>query len=64
MIDLEEEFEELDFKQKHEKIPVILEVVQLTPHSFIPNACMACPNHPNNGGSGICHCVLGTPTIY
>lgn len=25
----------------------------------IPNACINCPNHPSNGGSGICHCTLG-----
>ena len=30
----------------------------------IPNACRACANHPSNGGSGICHCTLGTQTIY
>lgn len=29
----------------------------------IPNACKSCSNHPNNGGSGICHCTLGTPVI-
>ena len=26
----------------------------------IPNACRSCLNHPSNGGSGICHCVLGS----
>lgn len=31
---------------------------------WMPDACRYCPNHPSNGGSGICHCVLGTPTIY
>ena len=25
--------------------------------------CKNCPNHPNNGGSGICNCILGCPTI-
>ena len=25
----------------------------------IPAPCQACPNHPSNGGSGICHCTLG-----
>lgn len=29
-----------------------------------PSYCKACPNHPSNGGSGICHCTLGTPTLY
>ena len=26
--------------------------------------CTYCSNNPNNGGSGICHCILGTPKIY
>lgn len=25
--------------------------------------CKCCTNHPSNGGSGICHCTLGTPVI-
>lgn len=29
----------------------------------IPPACRNCPNHPINGGSGICHCTLGMPQI-
>ena len=29
----------------------------------IPSACQGCPNHPSNGGSGICHCILGNPQI-
>ena len=28
----------------------------------IPESCRYCPNHPINGGSGICHCILGTPS--
>ena len=26
--------------------------------------CKQCPNNPNNGGTGICHCILGSPVIY
>lgn len=26
----------------------------------IPDLCKGCPNHPINGGSGICHCTLGS----
>ena len=26
----------------------------LTDNSFIPDSCKHCPNHPSNGGSGIC----------
>ena len=29
----------------------------------IPDSCKNCPNHPSNGGSGICNCILGQPTI-
>ncbi len=25
--------------------------------------CITCSNNPVNGGSGICHCILGTPSI-
>lgn len=29
----------------------------------IPAGCRNCPNHPSNGGSGICHCIIGTQPI-
>lgn len=29
----------------------------------IPEACKACSNHPSNGGSGVCHCTLGSYDI-
>ena len=29
----------------------------------IPYVCKSCSNHPSNGGSGICHCIMGTPPI-
>ncbi len=29
----------------------------------IPSACRNCSNHPFNGGSGICHCILGSLTF-
>lgn len=25
----------------------------------IPSGCRSCSNHPKNGGSGICNCILG-----
>ena len=31
--------------------------------NLIPEACRGCSNHPINGGSGICHCILGIPKI-
>ena len=44
---------------------------QIIFHSFIwshnnntfPSPCADCKNNPINGGSGICHCTLGTPKI-
>lgn len=27
-------------------------------------ACKNCPNNPNNGGIGICNCILGNSNIY
>lgn len=30
----------------------------------VPPACQNCPNHPSNGGSGICFCTLGKQTFY
>ena len=30
---------------------------------WIPDACKNCSNHPSNGGSGMCNCTLGLPTI-
>ena len=28
-------------------------------YDFTPAACKHCSNHPNNGGSGVCHCIIG-----
>lgn len=27
------------------------------------SACHGCSNHPDNGGSGICNCIIGLPKI-
>lgn len=29
----------------------------------IPDPCKTCPNHPSNGGSGMCNCILGGSKI-
>lgn len=41
----------------------VLEAIDNIP-TFIPDGCKKCSNHPSNGGSGICHCILGVPRIY
>lgn len=28
------------------------------------SACGKCLNNPENGGSGICNCILGMKTLY
>ena len=33
------------------------------PNNGIPEACRSCANHPSNGGTGICHCTLGSPSV-
>lgn len=35
-----------------------------TTFTSIPPACRNCPNHPSNGGTGICFCTLGQQTFY
>ena len=40
------------------KIPLNYKIV------IINENCLHCANHPFNGGSGICHCILGSPIIY
>lgn len=32
-------------------------------NAIIPNACRTCSNHPYNGGSGICHCIVGVTQL-
>ena len=29
-----------------------------------PEPCRNCLNNPINGGTGICHCILGNPVRY
>lgn len=39
--------------------------ISLNSNGFVstPDPCLTCPNHPSNGGSGICFCTLGSPKI-
>ena len=30
----------------------------------VPKACTYCSNNPNNGGSGICNCTLGSQITF
>ncbi len=33
--------------------------IEALKENSIPTSCRSCSNHPKNGGSGICHCILG-----
>lgn len=33
--------------------------IEALQENSIPLCCRNCSNHPKNGGSGICHCILG-----
>lgn len=30
----------------------------------VKDACKFCQNNSNNGGTGVCSCILGSPVIY
>lgn len=32
-------------------------------YSNVPPSCRKCSNHPSNGGSGICNCILGLQNV-
>jgi len=60
--------EEKEFWQKFttsvEKIYNTRDYIPDTNFNNIPPACRYCSNHPNNGGSGVCHCIMGSQIIY
>ena len=41
----------------------LLPWVSVPSFGAIPKPCQGCPNHPSNGGSGVCHCTLGIGAI-
>ena len=47
-----------DYKKMLERIPK----VTYTPN-YTPSPCTHCSNHPSNGGSGVCMCILGSPKV-
>ena len=53
---LKEEIERL-----HKIIPSIANGVS---DVYVPANCVHCKNHPSNGGTGICHCILGSQVMY
>lgn len=64
---------ELDTIKRSDAIQALIDCEDIKGYSYvameqalmeIPNACKSCSNHPSNGGSGICHCILGNQVIY
>lgn len=33
-------------------------------NNYLSSICNSCPNNRKNGGSGICHCILGSNITY
>jgi len=59
--ELMEEIKKLNNKLNY-IIPLINNPLKIN-YNDIPDPCKNCSNHPSNGGSGICHCILGQPKI-
>lgn len=43
--------------------PEIIDIFNEVSNNYIPEPCRNCSNHPSNGGSGFCNCMLGQPSI-
>ena len=68
-MDSEQEIQRLneEVEKLKDEIARLHSIANLTadPNSKIPVNCRNCSNHPSNGGSGICHCILGmTQVVY
>lgn len=59
---MEDEFKRLSDEELEELIERIEFAKSFS--NLYPTACKHCSNNPANGGSGVCNCTLGTPTIY
>ena len=53
----------IDNNKEYSNMPKFINNTNLTTTSNIPPACKGCSNHPSNGGSGICFCILGVSSV-
>ena len=64
-VDMEEETTSISEEELYELVRRAYNEVN---HDYLVEqtavACRYCPNNPANGGSGICHCLLGQPVIF
>ena len=67
-MDSEQEIQRLneEVEKLNGEIARLRSIANLTsdPTSKILVNCRNCRNHLSNGGSGICHCILGTQVGY
>ena len=49
----------MDIDRKPENLNMVNPSPLITDFSLVPESCLGCSNHPSNGGSGICNCILG-----
>jgi hypothetical protein len=60
-IDIKDLYKELQYLNN--KLDFIIDQNKIQEILNTPEACRNCSNHPSNGGSGICHCILGQPKV-
>ena len=68
---MDEENERKEAKKEHIPNPLagyyqprfVVEGDKIIDTTFIPESCRGCSNHPSNGGSGFCNCILGSSQI-
>lgn len=67
---IDEKFEEIkEIKEELDKLSKEVKKLCQSSHydisyTEIPPYCKNCKNHPINGGSGLCNCILGNPFTY
>ena len=50
---------EYTIRSKEDNI-IIINNINVDGWAFKSNACTFCSNNPANGGSGVCHCIMGS----
>ena len=54
-----------NLKQPEEKNQTtIINIVLNETKKTEASPCDGCAQNPKNGGSGVCHCILGTQVVY
>ena len=59
----EEKVEFYEIEAVPDPVPDVTLLPWVPSTAATPKPCQGCPNHPSNGGSGVCHCTLGIGAI-